>query len=294
LSMSEALKQRSKLEDDANLFVLGSFSQISSIVKQRQVDRIVVALDERRGRFPLDQLLECRLRGTRVEDAAAFTESWSGKLLVENLHPSALIFSNGFKRTMILKGLKRWIDLLFSILGIVLSLPLSLAIALAIKLDSRGPVFYKQVRVGEEGRQFTLYKFRSMQVNAEQHGPVWAIIGDIRVTRVGRVMRKLRIDEIPQLINVLKGEMSFVGPRPERPFFADQLKHEIPFYVQRHSVKPGVTGWAQVCHSYASTKEDNLEKLKYDLYYIKYMSIFFDLMIIFKTVKIVILGRGAR
>ena len=258
------------------------------------MDRIVVALDERRGKFPVDQLLFCRLKGVPVDDGVDFTEFLTGKLTVENLHPSALIFSNGFKRSAALKRVKRWVDILLSIIGLSFTFPVSFIVDIAIKLDSEGPVFYQQERVGEDGEVFRLLKFRSMRVNAEENGPVWAEAKDSRITRVGKAIRKLRLDEIPQMINVLKGEMSFVGPRPERFFFTEQLRRGIPFYSQRHSIKPGITGWAQISYPYGSTKEDSLEKLKYDLYYIKHMSLLFDLMIILEAIKIILLGRGAR
>jgi exopolysaccharide biosynthesis polyprenyl glycosylphosphotransferase len=190
---------------------------------------------------------------------------------------------------------KRGVDLLVSLAALIFLFPISLLISLATKLDSKGPILYKQERVGEDGRIFRLLKFRSMRVDAEAAGgPVWASVNDARITRVGSVIRKLRLDEIPQLINVLKGEMSFVGPRPERPFFVQQLEDEIPYYSERHVIKPGITGWAQISYPYGASKEDALEKLKYDLYYIKHMSILLDLSIIFETVKIVLLGKGSR
>jgi len=274
--------------------IIGKFNQISSICKDGQIDRIVVALDERRGKLPVDQLLGCRLKGIRVDDGITFTEELAGKLSVENLYPSSLIFSNGFKGSALFKKMKRYTDILVSILNLAIFLPVSLLIALAIKLDSKGPIFYKQERVGEDGEVFNLFKFRSMRIDAEANGPVWATAHDHRVTRVGRIIRKLRLDEIPQMINVIKGEMSFVGPRPERPFFVDKLTSEIPFYSYRHSVKPGITGWAQLYYPYGASKEDALEKLKYDLYYIKNMSPFMDLMIVLETIKVVLFGKGAR
>jgi len=255
---------------------------------------VIVALDERRGSLPLDELLQCRLKGIHVDDGVSFRESLLGKLTVEHLPPSAIIFSNGFRGVMVYKGIKRGIDVLASLFGAVLFLPLYLFIALAIKLDSRGPVFYKQERVGQDGRLFSLIKFRSMTVDAEKDGPVWAVVNDQRVTRVGRWIRKLRLDEIPQLINVLRGEMSLVGPRPERPFFVRKLEKKIPFYSHRHAVKPGITGWAQILYPYGATQEDAQEKLKYDLYYIKHLSPIMDLRIIAETAKIVLFGRGAR
>ncbi len=283
-----------ELEPQSKPVIIGDYTEIASIVRAGNIDRIVVALDERRGKFPIEELLSCRLRGIRVDDGVDFTELLAGKLSVENLHPSALIFSNGFKRSALFRRVKRWIDIALSLAGLVISLPMALIISIAIKLDSKGPVFYAQERVGKDGKVFSLLKFRSMKTNAEENGPVWAAAEDNRVTLVGKLIRKVRLDEIPQMINVLKGEMSFVGPRPERPFFTELLRKEIPFYSQRHCIKPGITGWAQISYPYGSTIEDSLEKVKYDLYYIKHMSFFFDLMIILETIKIVLLGKGAR
>jgi len=274
--------------------IIGNFNQISSICKDGQVDRIVVALDERRGRFPVEQLLSCRLKGIRVDDGVAFTEQLAGKISVENLYPSSLIFSNGFRGSAIYKKIKRFKDIALSILSMFIFLPVSLLIAIALKLDSKGPVFYRQERIGKDGKLFQLCKFRSMNLDAEEKGPVWAMVDDHRVTRVGRIIRKLRFDEIPQMINVIKGDMSFVGPRPERPFFVDKLTNEIPFYSYRHSVKPGITGWAQLYYPYGASKEDALEKLKYDLYYIKNMSPLMDLTIVLETIKVILFGKGAR
>jgi sugar transferase (PEP-CTERM system associated) len=274
--------------------VIGDYSQILPICQNGDVDRIIVALDERRGKFPLEQLLYCRLKGIRVDDGIAFTEQMAGKLSVENLHPSFLIFSDGFKRSAILKKLKRGLDILGSVLGLTLFIPVNLIVSIAIKLDSMGPILYRQERVGKDGKIFRLLKFRSMYMDAEENGPVWARVNDERVTRVGRIIRKMRLDEIPQMLNVLKGDMSFVGPRPERPFFVDRLVNEIPFYSERHVIKPGITGWAQIRYRYGASKEDALQKLKYDLYYIKHMSTILDLIIIFETIKIVLFGRGAR
>jgi sugar transferase (PEP-CTERM system associated) len=274
--------------------IVGDFTRIMTICEVERVDRIIIALDEKRGRLPLEQLLNCRLNGIRVDDGTTFTERLAGKLSVEDLLPSSLIFSDGFKRSAILRSLKRILDIIASSLGLLSSLPISFLVGVAIKVDTPGPIFYKQERVGEDGEIFELLKFRSMRVNAEEKGPVWASADDRRSTRVGRIIRKLRLDEIPQMINVLRGEMSFVGPRPERPFFVDQLKNEIPFYSCRHSVKPGITGWAQVRYPYGASKEDALEKLKFDIYYIKHMSPLLDLMIMLYTVKIVLLRRGSR
>jgi sugar transferase (PEP-CTERM system associated) len=277
-----------------NPSVIGSFSQIVDLVKSQRVDRIVVALDDRRGCFPDQQLLYCKLQGMPVQEGVAFFENLSGCLQVEHLNPSFLIFSDGFRKSIVIQTVKRIKGLVISSLGLLLSLPLVILVALLIKLDSKGSLFYRQERVGESGRTFKLLKFRTMVENAEANGAVWAQKNDSRITRVGRWLRKTRLDEIPQMINVLKGDMAFVGPRPERPEFVEQLREEIPYYDQRHSVRPGITGWAQIRYPYGSSKEDALEKLKYDLFYIKNMSILFDLAIIFETVKVVLFGKGAR
>ncbi len=292
LGLSTRVETRS--ERESRPLVVGDYSQIFSICQLGEVDRIVVALDERRGRFPLDQLVTCRLKGIRIDDSTAFTEGLAGRLSVENLRPSALIFSDGFARSFLIMKIKRCIDIACSALGLVLSLPVWLLVAFAIKLDSAGPILYRQERAGQDGNPFTLLKFRSMRKDAEENGPTWAGINDDRVTRVGRWIRKWRFDEIPQMINVLMGDMSFVGPRPERPFFVSRLVKEIPYYSQRHVVKPGITGWAQVQYHYGASKEDALEKLKYDLYYIKHLSVFFDLRIILETAKVVLSGKGSR
>ena len=289
-----SMRTETILDVKSKPMVIGDYSQILRICQAGNVDRIIVALDERRGKFPLEELLFCRLKGIPVDDGIAFTEQLSGKLSVESLHPSFLIFSDGFKRSAILKKLKRGLDIMGSLLSLAFFAPVCLIISIAIKLESGSPILYRQERVGEDGKTFHLLKYRSMRLDAEENGPVWAEVDDQRVTRVGRVIRKLRLDEIPQMFNVLKGEMSFVGPRPERPFFVDQLKNQIPFYSERHVIKPGITGWAQISYHYGASKEDALEKLKYDLYYIKHMSPVLDLMIVFNTVKIVLLGRGAR
>jgi len=289
-----SMRTETRLDAESNPVVIGDYTQIFSIVKAGGVDRIIVALDERRGKFPLEQLLSCRLKGVPVDDGMAFTEQLAGKLSVENLHPSFLIFSDGFKSSDIFKRVKRGIDILASLVALTLFFPITLLISLAIRLDSKGPIIYEQERAGEDEKIFRLLKFRSMRVDAEAGVPVWASVDDPRMTRVGRVIRKLRLDEIPQMINVLKGEMSFVGPRPERPFFVKELEKEVRYYSQRHVIKPGITGWAQIMYRYGASKEDALQKLKYDLYYIKHMSIVLDLMIIFETVKIVLLGKGAR
>ncbi len=241
------------------------------------------------------ELLEAKLSGVHVEDATSMYERLTGKILVDDLKPSWLIFSDGFVISRWTRFLKRAIDLVLASVGIVLSAPLTLLTALAVYLDSDGPILYCQERVGENGTVFTVYKFRSMRVDAEKGGtPIWATDQDNRVTRVGRIIRKTRLDELPQFWNVLRGDMSFVGPRPERPFFVEQLAREIPFYQQRHAVKPGLTGWAQVKYQYGSSVEDAMEKLRYDLYYVKHLSLSFDVSIVFDTVKVILFGKGAK
>jgi sugar transferase (PEP-CTERM system associated) len=274
--------------------VLGTAEDIRRIVAEQHVDRIVVSLSDRRGRLPIEELLRAKLSGVRVEDATTTYERLTGKILIDDLKPSWLIFSDGFRASRLTRFVKRMLDLALSIIGFVLASPLMLLTAAAIKLDSPGPVLYTQERVGENGRVFTVFKFRSMRPDAEQGRPVWARDGDDRITRIGRIIRLTRLDELPQLWNVMRGDMSFVGPRPERPFFVEQLAREIPFYLQRHAVKPGLTGWAQVKYRYGASIEDATEKLRYDLYYIKHMSIFFDLTIVLDTVKVILFGKGAK
>jgi exopolysaccharide biosynthesis polyprenyl glycosylphosphotransferase len=218
----------------------------------------------------------------------------TGKIFVDDLRPSWLIFSDGFCASRVTRFVKRLFDLAGALAGLVVAAPIMLLTAIAVRLDSPGPVLYRQERVGEHGRLFTLYKFRSMRIDAEQGTPVWATSHDSRVTRVGRVIRLTRLDELPQLWNVLRGEMSFVGPRPERQFFVQQLAEAIPFYMARHAVRPGVTGWAQVRYRYGASVEDSLEKLRYDLYYIKHLSLVFDLTILVDTIKVMVCRKGAQ
>jgi len=275
--------------------LINGFDHICDVAEEENVDSIVVALDEKRGIFPYKQLLNCKVRGINVIDGESFYERVSGKLLVERINPSWLIFSEGFRKSLFVRVSKRIVDFLSAGLLLIIFGPISILTAIAIKLDSPGPVFFSQERVGQDGRMFKIYKFRSMRADAEKlTGPVWATEDDPRITRVGRIIRKLRIDELPQLWNVFKGDMSFVGPRPERPYFVEQLKKKIPYYNERFTVKPGITGWAQVKYPYGASEKDALEKLKYDLYYIKNISLPMDLMVIFQTAKIVLLGRGAR
>jgi sugar transferase (PEP-CTERM system associated) len=277
------------------LRVLGKTHQLQEIVTANQVGTIVVALAERRGAFPMQPILDCKLRGIRIEDWPAFYEKLTGKIVVQNLRPSWLVFSEGFTRTRITRLAKRVADMGLSSLFLGLGWPIFLLVAIAITLDSRGPVFFRQERVGERGRTFSLLKFRTMAENAEAlTGPVWATDADPRITRVGYFLRKTRLDEVPQIINVLKGEMSFIGPRPERPHFVAQLQERIPYYAQRHAIKPGITGWAQVRYRYGATIDDAEEKLQYDLYYVKNMSPFLDMLILLSSIQVVLFGKGAR
>jgi sugar transferase (PEP-CTERM system associated) len=265
------------------------------LVESHQIKKIIVAMDDRRGKLPLDELLHCRTNGIPVLEGQSFYEKLAGRILAENINPSSFIFSEGFRKSKVTRFFKRCAGFIFAAICFLITLPLAIIVAIAIRLDSRGSVFYKQVRCGEGDRVFELWKFRTMVDNAEAlSGPTWAEENDSRVTRVGKVLRRYRLDEIPQMWNVLKGDMSFVGPRPERPEFVQTLKNIIPYYSERHSVKPGITGWAQVSYRYGSSVQDALEKLKYDLFYIKNMSIILDLVVIFRTIKIVLHRRGAR
>ncbi len=271
------------------------YNGLCEIGKSLQIDKIVVAIEEKRGKFPVDELLRCRVDGIEVMEGVSFYEMLTGKLIVEQINPGWLIFSQGFRKSWGRRFFKRTWDIILSLIMLVLLLPLIILTALLIKLDSKGPVIFSQERVGQDRKPYRVYKFRSMVTDAEaMSGPVWAQDDDPRVTRVGKVIRKLRIDELPQLWNVLKGDMSFVGPRPERDHFVNQLEMEIPYYGERFSVKPGITGWAQVSYGYGASVEDAIEKLNYDLFYIKNLSIFMDIMIIMRTVKIVLFGKGAR
>ena len=277
-----------------NPAIVGTPADMLELIAKHQIDRIVVGLADRRGKLPIEQLLQAKMAGVRVEDATTTYERVTGKILIDDLRPSWLIFSDGFRVSRWTRWAKRTIDLTLAVLLAIVSFPAMVLTAIAIWLESGGPVLYCQERVGENGRAFTLCKFRSMRQDAEQAGhPVWAKDGDDRITRVGSFIRKTRLDELPQLWNVVRGDMSFVGPRPERPYFVSELAQAIPFYQQRHAVKPGITGWAQVKYRYGSSVEDAMEKLRYDLYYIKHLSIFFDLTIVFDTVKVVLFRKGA-
>ena len=274
--------------------LLGSPTEIADLVARHNVDRIVVAVADRRGRLPVEELVHAKLSGVSVEEAATTYERLTGKIMLENIKPSWLIFSEGFRVSRVRQLLKRLVDIALSLVGLVLSaIPMALT-AFAVWVETGRPVLYKQERVGQKGRVFPLYKFRSMRVDAEGATPIWAREQDDRVTRVGRFIRLTRLDELPQLWNVLRGDMSFVGPRPERPYFVQILSEEIPFYHERHAVKPGITGWAQVKYRYGASIDDATEKLRYDLYYIKHLSVIFDLTILFDTVKVILFGKGAQ
>src|SRR4051812_18913521 len=290
------------IDDDAsrigerivNPAIIGTPADIERLIAEHQVDRIVVGLSDRRGKLPVEELLRAKMAGVRVEEATTTYERVTGKILIDDLRPSWLIFSDGFRVSRLSRMMKRTIDLTLALALAVLTLPLMVLTALMVLLDDGAPVLYRQERVGKNGRRFVLSKSRSMRKDAKKGGkPIWATARDDRVTRIGRFMRKTRLDELPQLWNVVLGDMSFVGPRPERPFFVDQLSLQIPFYQQRHAVKPGLTGWAQVRYRYGSSLEDAMEKLRYDLYYIKHLSVFFDLTIVFDTVKVVLFRKGA-
>jgi sugar transferase (PEP-CTERM system associated) len=267
-----------------------------SVVEQYAIDQIVVGIRDRRGGgFPVKQLLECRMKGIKVIELPTYFEREYRQVLLESLNPSWMVLGDGFRKGHFENIVKRVFDVTMSGALLLLTLPIMLVAALCIYLESGGPVLFRQERVGQGERVFTLYKFRSMINDAESGGaPHWAKANDARTTRVGRFIRKFRIDELPQIFNVLHGEMSFVGPRPERPFFVDQLMKQIPFYALRHSAKPGITGWAQVRFQYGASIDDAIEKLQYDLYYVKNQGLFLDLMILISTVEVVLWGKGAR
>jgi sugar transferase (PEP-CTERM system associated) len=269
---------------------------VSAIAYELEIDEIVVAMDDRRQQFPLKELLDCRLAGVEVVELASFLERETGKVYLDILIPSWMIFGTGFRRDVFRRFSERAFDLGASLLLLVVALPVMVLTALAIKLEEgfSAPVFYGQPRVGYAGRVFRVLKFRSMRVDAEKNGARWATENDDRVTRVGRFIRKVRIDELPQLLNVFSGHMSFVGPRPERPEFVKGLNESIPYYDVRHAVKPGITGWAQLCYPYGASELDASEKLQYDLYYVKNHSLVFDILILLQTVDVILLGKGAR
>ncbi len=274
--------------------VLGTFADLPVLVERYKVGLIVVCLDDRRATLPVDLLLDLKVAGIEVIDGHRLFEKMTGRLSIDSLRPSALIFSPGFKRHAATMVVKRVVDITIASVSLLTMVPFLLIVAMLIKVDSPGPVFYRQKRVGFNSRPFMIIKFRSMVDGAEMAGPRWAQENDHRVSRVGRWLRKARIDEIPQFINVLKGEMSVIGPRPERPIFVEELRTQIPYYDIRHTVRPGITGWAQVMFGYAASHKDSHLKFQYDLYYIKNQSFWLDLKTLVKTVGVLVRGEGAR
>jgi sugar transferase (PEP-CTERM system associated) len=270
-------------------------ADLLELARGKGVHRVIVAMPDRRGTLPVEELLDLRLEGVKVEEATSWLEKIYGRIEVENLNPSWLIFAEGFRFSIFFRMLRRLLNFFAALIAMVLALPLLPFIALAVKLGSAGPVLYRQQRVGRGGSDFYCYKFRTMRQDAEADtGATWAADDDPRITRIGKFLRASRLDEIPQLWCVLKGDMHFVGPRPERPEFVEWLSKEIPYYGVRHVVRPGITGWAQVQYKYGNTLDDAREKLQYDLFYIKNASIGLDLLIMFQTIKIVLLGRGGQ
>lgn len=276
--------------------IIEKSSNLSVLATQKDVSEVIVATQERRGGgFPIQELLECKMNGINVMDIATFYEKERGYIRMDSLQPSWLVFSRGFDQSLIRSLIKRIFDLCASILLLIVTFPIMLITMVIILLEDGKPIFYRQERIGRGGSIFSVIKFRSMRNDAEKGGkPQWSTQDDPRITRIGKIIRKLRIDELPQIINVLKGEMSFVGPRPERPYFVDMLIAQVPYYNIRHSVKPGITGWAQVRYPYGSSVEDSIEKLQYDLYYVKNHSLFLDLIILIDTIGVVLLGKGGR
>ncbi|MCZ6760768.1 MAG: exopolysaccharide biosynthesis polyprenyl glycosylphosphotransferase, partial [Gemmatimonadetes bacterium] len=273
----------------------GCASGLESVVERHRISRVVVALEEHRGVLPMQSLLRLRVSGVEVEDSHSTMAALTGRVPLQTLRSSWFIFSDGFHRTGWTEVVKRALDLSLGLLGLVLSAPIMALAAIAIKWDSEGPVLYRQTRVGRRGKPFDVLKFRTMGADAETNGiPQWAEEDDPRVTRLGRFLRKYRVDELPQFVNVIRGQMSFVGPRPERPVFVEELGQIIPYYDERHTVRPGITGWAQVRYGYGGNTEEAMRKLEYDLFYLKNMSVWFDAAIVFETVKIVMFGRGGR
>lgn len=276
--------------------IVGANKSLLEISEELKIDEIVIALDDKRLKMPIDELLDCKMSGTKIMDIIVFYEQEKGIISLNDLYPSWLVYSDGFAQGGLKIIGKRSFDLLASLLLLTVAWPFMVITALAIILETglKGSIIYRQKRVGENNKNFNVLKFRSMRIDAEKNGPQWAEQNDRRVTRVGGFIRKCRIDELPQIFNVLKGEMSFVGPRPERPEFVQGFEERIPYYRERHRVKPGITGWAQLCYPYGANEYDTIQKLQYDLYYVKNYSLFLDLSIMFNTVEIILWGKGAR
>ncbi len=274
--------------------IIGTYEQVARVAEEQKVTTVVVCLEDRRSVLPVEQLLDLKAMGIDVRDGHQLFEEVSGRLSIDSLRPSALVFSNGFKQRMVTRIMKRFGDMMVASGGLLVLFPLFLLVAFLIKVDSPGPVFYRQVRVGLRGRPFSIWKFRSMVQDAENAGAQWAQVDDPRISRVGWWLRKTRVDEFPQLVNVLRGEMSLVGPRPERPVFVQDLRRTIPYYDLRHTVRPGITGWAQVKFRYGASAEDAHMKLQYDLYYVKRLSFGIDMSVLVQTVRVMLLGEGAQ
>ena len=274
--------------------IIGGLSELESMVREKNIDRVVLSLKEQRGRMPYRELLRLKFAGVTVEDAHTVFETISGRIALEKLSPSWLIFNDGFRKNRFLMAAKRAMDIVAALVAITLTLPIMALVAAAILIESGAPVLFRQKRVGLNGTQFEIFKFRSMRQDAEKGGPSWAADGDNRITRVGAFIRKYRLDELPQFFNILHGTMSLVGPRPEQPYFCEMLETNLDFFSQRHTVRPGITGWAQIKYQYGSTVEDAKRKLELDLFYIKHLSISLDLVIVLETVKVIFLGKGAK
>jgi sugar transferase (PEP-CTERM system associated) len=274
--------------------IIAAVDDVENVVREQSVDKIVLSLTERRGHTPVRQLLHLKFSGVKIEDVHSFQERLTGRIPLEHLSPSWLILSDGFRKSRWLLAIKRMVDISVSLAVLLVTAPIMAIVALAIWLESGTPTFFRQERTGLGNRPFNIYKFRSMRQDAEARGPLWAAQNDDRVTRVGRFIRKYRLDELPQLWNVLKGEMSLIGPRPERPHFCKMLEEATPFYYLRHSVRPGVTGWAQIKYQYGASLEESKTKLEYDIFYIKHLSMVLDLAIMFETAKVMLYGRGAK
>lgn len=275
--------------------IINGDSSLIQLAQRYEADEVVVAMDDRRRGFPVHELLDCKMSGIEVVDLQTFFERETGKLRLDCMHPSWMIFSDGFGQSPLQDHIKRLFDLVVSTILLVVTTPIMLLTAIAIYAEDRGPVFFRQIRVGQNGKLFHVIKFRSMGVDAEKDGKArWAQKNDSRVTRTGNFIRKVRIDELPQIFNVLRGDMSFVGPRPERPEFVEQLSATIPYFSERHRVKPGITGWAQIRYPYGASENDAMEKLQYDLYYAKNHNLFLDLTVLLQTGEVILFGQGAR
>lgn len=274
--------------------IIGAVWDVETVVREKQIDRVIISLKERRGLMPVAQLLRLKFAGVEVEDAHSFIEKATGRIHLEQLSPSWLILSDGFRKSAFLYAAKRSFDMLIALVALMITLPAAILVAIAVWLETGGPILFRQERTGLKGKTFSILKFRSMYQNAEERGPVWAASDDGRVTRVGKVIRKFRLDELPQIWNVLRGEMSLVGPRPERPHFCELLEQDLPLFTLRHSIRPGITGWAQIKYQYGASVEESKTKLEYDFFYIKHMSFLLDLAILVETAKVMIYGRGAK